>query len=149
MLSVIATMILTLTSLEIVTATDIEVGTSKTSTDGAIYQLGNKSGIGYEVKSMIQQLEKVTHVACILSCNRFDGCDHVIFDKDVRKCTLVREVVSVRRNTGENRLTNSEMIFSRNGMLYREYRESRIEALPNRSLRIKSPYLLKQTPPWI
>ena len=128
MLSVIATMILTLTSLEIVTATDIEVGTSKTSTDGAIYQLGNKSGIGYEVKSMIQRLEEVTHVACILSCNRFDGCDHVIFDKDVRKCTLVREVVSVRRNTGENRLTNSEMIFSRNGMLYREYRESRIEA---------------------
>ena len=132
--------------MEIVTATNIEAGASNTSTDGAIYQLKNESGIGYEVKSIIQQLEEVTQVACILSCTRLDGCDHVIFDRDVKRCTLLREVVSVGRNSDENRLTNSEMIFSHNGMLYKEYRESRIQARSNRNPRIKVPYSLKQTP---
>ena len=107
-----------LTLMEIVTATDIEAAASNTSTDGALYQLRNGSDIGYKMKSIIQQLEDVSRVACILSCNGLERCDHVIFNGPMKRCKLLTDVVSVETYRSENQLTGEEIIYSRRGTFY-------------------------------
>ena len=65
----------------------------------------NNNSIGYEIKSIIEQLEEISRVDCFLKCTRRDSCNHVVLSESERRCKLLKAVV---RLSGPNAEDKSE-----------------------------------------
>ena len=96
-----------------------EVTAAPKSADGSLFTSIQPTNIGYDVKSIIQQLEDVSRMECILVCQRTKGCGHVIINDVARRCKLLREVMAANGLTGYyESLDDGEKVFSLSGTLY-------------------------------
>ena len=94
-----------------------EVTAAPVSTHGSVFTSNQPTNIGYEVKSIIQQLEDVSRMECILVCQRTKGCGHVIINEAARRCKLLREVVAANGLNGYESLDDGENVTSLSGTL--------------------------------
>ena len=72
-------------------ASNIAQNSCATTTTGIYYSV--RDSIGYKRASIIEQLEQVSHVNCLLECGRVEGCKHIAFNDKMNRCDLLKKVV--------------------------------------------------------
>ena len=60
------------------------------SLEGRYYTL--RDDLRYREETIIKQLEGISQMQCLLSCNREEGCESVAFNDSNRSCKLLREL---------------------------------------------------------
>ena len=53
----------------------------------------NGNNTGYEMKSIIEQIEEISRVECFVKCTRKEGCNHVAISEGEKGCKLLKAVV--------------------------------------------------------
>ena len=61
------------------------------SLEGRYYTL--RDDLRYREETIIKQLEGISQMQCLLSCNREEGCEFVAFNDLNRSCKLLRKLV--------------------------------------------------------
>ena len=59
--------------------------------EGRYYAL--RDDLRYREETIIKQLEGISQMQCLLSCNREEGCESVAFNHSNRSCKLLRKSV--------------------------------------------------------
>ena len=77
-----------------------------------MYALDIDNNVGYEKKSIVQQLEDVSRVQCFLQCNKIEGCHHVVVSEAGTWCKLLGELESLNGMNPEDKREDGEKIFS-------------------------------------
>ena len=70
----------------------IESKKTFTATKGEFYVRDHTQGIGNTDESIIEQLDHILRVECLLQCGRVKGCHHVAINADLQRCNLLRDL---------------------------------------------------------
>ena len=55
-----------------------------------------KGNVGYESASIIEQMQHVSQVYCLLQCGRVEGCNHIAFNEDIQLCYLLQKLIEAK-----------------------------------------------------
>ena len=80
----------------------VEAIDSSIATSGNFYTIEGDKNIGYGTNTIIEQLEEVSRVHCLLNCGRVEECNHVAFNEALKRCSLLQEIIRMSYQSANN-----------------------------------------------